>query len=85
MKDLLMFAVVIALAAAFIILLAGKWGFLEWVQINGNEIFAKLCGCNFCLSFWVGFVLSTLFAIVTGSPVLLFVPFIQTPLTRFIL
>jgi len=85
MKDLLMFAVVIALVAAFIILLAGKWGFLEWVQINGNEFFAKLFGCNFCLSFWVGLCLSILFAIATGSPVLLFIPIIQTPLTRFIL
>lgn len=85
MNELLNLAVVIALIAAFVILLAGKWGLLEWVQIHGNKFFSEMARCNFCLSFWVGLVLSILFAVILGNSIVLLVPIISTPLTRFIL
>ena len=85
MNELLNIAVIIALIAAFGILLAGKLGLLEWVQINGNRFFSEMARCNFCLSFWVGLVLSILFAVALGNSIILFVPVVSTPLTRFML
>lgn len=85
MNELLNIAVIIALIAAFVILLAGKLGLLEWVQINGNRFFSEMANCNFCLSFWVGLVLSIFFAFALGNSIILLVPLISTPLTRFML
>ena len=85
MKEILIIAAFIALIAAFILLFANKLGFIEWLQINGNRFFSEMARCNFCLSFWVGLVLSILFAVYTGNMNILFVPIISTPLTRFLI
>ena len=42
----------VALLAAFLLMLAHKWGFVEYVQVHGNEFFAKMFSCDFCLSWW---------------------------------
>ena len=85
MKEILIIAAFIALIAAFVLLFANKLGFIEWLQINGNRFFSEMARCNFCLSFWVGLVLSILFVVYTGNMNILFVPVISTPLTRFLI
>lgn len=85
MKAFLFYTVVVALVAAFGLTLLRKWGVIEWAQIHGNEFFAKMFNCDFCLSFWAGVVLSVLFAICTGNPALLLVPFCSTVITRMFL
>lgn len=85
MKEILIIAAFIALIAAFVLLFANKLGFIEWLQVNGNRFFSEMARCNFCLSFWVGLVLSILFVVYTGNMNILFVPVISTPLTRFLI
>ena len=77
--------IVVALIAAFVLTLLRKWGVIEWVQIHGNEFFAKMFNCDFCLSFWAGVALAILLAFITGNPALLLVPFCSTMITRYLL
>lgn len=47
MKAFLFYTVVTALVAAFGLTLLRKWGVVEWVQVHGNEFFAKMFNCDF--------------------------------------
>lgn len=85
MKDFVLYTAVVALLAAFGLTLLKKWGVVEWVQVHGNDFFNKMFRCDFCLSFWAGVALSIIFAVVTGNPAILLVPFCSTMITRFLL
>ena len=85
MQAFLFYTVVVALVAAFGLTLLRKWQVIEWVQVHGNEFFAKMVNCDFCLSFWAGLALSILFVFITGNPALLLVPFCSTMITRYLL
>ena len=76
---------IVATVAAFLLTLLKKWGVIEYVQVHGNDFFVKMFNCGFCLSWWAGVVLSVLFAICTGNPALLLVPFCSTVITRILL
>lgn len=79
------YTAVVALVAAFGLTLLKKWGVIEWVQVHGNEFFAEMFRCEFCLSFWAGVALAILLTFVTGNPALLLVPFCSTMITRILL
>lgn len=85
MQAFLLYAVVVALVAAFWLTLLRKWQVIEWVQVHGNEFFAKMFNCDFCLSFWAGVALAIPLAFITGNPALLLIPFCSTMITRFLL
>lgn len=85
MKEFIFYVILVAMLAAFVLTLLRKWGVIEWVQVHGNDFFAKMFSCDFCLSWWAGVVLSVLFAICTGNPALLLVPFCSTVITRILL
>jgi len=85
MQAFLFYTAVVALAAASGLTLLRKWQVIEWVQVHGNEFFAKMFNCDFCLSFWAGVALAILLAFITGDPTLLLVPFCSTMITRFLL
>ena len=68
MQAFLFYTVVVALVAAFGLTLLRKWQVIEWVQVHGNEFFAKMFNCDFCLSFWAGLILSIPCAIISGNP-----------------
>lgn len=76
--------VIVALVAAFTILLAKKVGIIEWYQIHGNDFVSKLASCDFCLSFWVGTLLAVAVAIVTGDIVCLTIGVMSCPITRML-
>lgn len=71
----------VALASAFCLALARKWGWLEWAQVHSDGFLYKLLSCNFCLSFWAGVVLSVVAAAVTQNWWLLACPICSTPIT----
>ena len=74
---------VIALAAAFALGLATKWGIIEWLQIHApNDFFEKMFNCKFCCSFWVGTIISLTLCVVTGVWWLMFAPICTTMITR---
>lgn len=76
--------ILIALGAAFVVLLIKKWGIAEWVQVHGNGFFSKLFSCDLCMSFWAAVVLSILTAIMVGDVWLISLPVFSTPITRML-
>ena len=74
---------VIALVSAFLLGLAEKWGWLEWLQVHSTtEFLHELFSCKFCCSWWVSVIFSLTLCVVTGEWILLFAPFCTTVITR---
>ena len=74
---------VVALVAAFLLSLAVKWGWLEWLQVHApNDLFSKLLNCKFCCSFWMSVAVSLTLCVATGQWVLMAVPVCSTIITR---
>lgn len=83
MTQVLFTIVVVALAAAFVVLLVKKWGIAEWYQINGDGFTSRLFSCDLCMSFWAAVILLPFVAIhICGDMWILTVPVFSTPLTR---
>lgn len=75
--------IIVSLATSFLLTLASKWGWLEWLQVHApNEFFSKLLNCKFCVSFWASVLLSVIYYFVTREPYLLAVPFCSTMIVR---
>ena len=73
----------VALAAAFLLSLSVKWGWLEWLQVHApNAFFEKLFNCKFCCSWWVSVLISLTLCVATGDWWLLFIPVCSTVITR---
>lgn len=85
MQDFLGYMVIVALVAAFILLLLRKWRVIEWMQVHGNDFFSEMAYCNFCLSWWVSVFLSVICAVITGDLTLLLIPFCSTPLIKYLI
>lgn len=83
--------VIVALAAAWLLLLLYKWGVVEWLQVHGCEFVHKLASCDFCLSWWCCVTITAVlilanFAIFGVFHVEhLFIPMLANPLTRKLL
>lgn len=85
MKEFVCIIIVVALIAAFVLTLLRKWGVIECVQVHGNEFFAKMFNCDFCLSWWACVLICFVALLITGNPVYLGVPFCSTMITRTLL
>lgn len=73
----------VAMAAAFLLGLAAKWHWLEWLQVHApNDFFCKLFNCKFCCSWWVSVLISVTLSLTTGQWVLLAVPVCSTIIAR---
>ena len=79
---ILIYAIFVACTSAFLLLLAYKWGIVEWLQVHGGAIVSKMANCDFCLSWWVNVVLSVILFAVTLDVTVLAIPFVSTMLTR---
>ena len=78
----ILWAIITACLATFFLLLAYKWGVIEWLQVHGNEFVSQLANCTFCLSWWTCLAVSLLFIIESRDLSLLIVPVVATPITR---
>ena len=90
-------ALLVAFMAAFVVGLLRKWGVIERLQVFGDmwvkKIFPaysrsfmyQLAGCNFCLSFWVSFVVSVVFAISFSDPLFLVTLLFSCPVCRILI
>lgn len=90
-------ALLVAFMAAFVVGLLRKWGVIERLQVFGDlwlkKIFPaysrsfmyQLAGCNFCLSFWVSFVVSVVFAISFSDPLFLVTPLFSCHVCRILI
>lgn len=79
---LLSITLIVAFVSSFVLFLLKKWGFVEWLQINGNDFFSRMAWCDFCLSWWVCVIITAMLFIATRDTWLFFVPFCSTMLTR---
>lgn len=85
MRELLTNSVVIGLVAAFFVTLAKKWGIVEQIQMRGNEFFSEMARCDFCLSWWTCCVLTLLYVLATGNVDMIYMPFVGTMISRYLL
>lgn len=76
--------IMVALMAAFAVLLMKKWGIAEYFQVHGNKFFSQLFSCDLCMSFWVCLVLSLALVIVYSDPWLIIIAIPATPVTRML-
>lgn len=81
--------VVIALLVAFIVLFTSISGLRDkardWCDKYNVSIIAKMLNCDFCFSFWVSVIISTIFMTLSKDISYMFIPILSTPLTRFLL
>ena len=82
MSEYLEMTVIIALVAAFVVLLVRKWGIDEWMQVHGDRIMSQLFGCLFCMSFWACFIIMLAVVMVTDEWIYVLCPFAAAPITR---
>lgn len=81
--DFICWVAVVALAAAFLLGLSVKWGWLEWLQVHApTPFFEKMFNCKFCMSFHVSMIISLTLSVATGQWYLLAVPVCSTVITR---
>lgn len=85
MYNLLVFAIVIALSSAFIILLSHKIGLIEYLVNIPNKFISKLVQCNFCLSFWIALFISIIIIVLTKDLKYIFIPIISSPISRLVI
>lgn len=85
MIDFAISVLLVALMAAFIAIVMGKWKIREYMQIHGGDFFGKMADCDFCFGFWIAVVLSVAATIATADWHLLFIPIFSAPITRMIL
>lgn len=76
--------IMVALMAAFAVLLMKKWGIAEYFQVHGNKFFSQLFSCDLCMSFWTCLVLSLALVIVYNDPWLIITAIPATPVTRML-
>lgn len=85
MSELLVNSVVIGCVAAFFITLAKKWGIVEQMQVRGNDLISEMAHCDFCLSWWACVVLTIVYVFATGEVDMVYIPFIGTMVSRFLI
>ena len=85
MMVVLEYTIIVALLSAFLLLLAYKWGIVEYLQVHGNDIISKMANCQFCLSWWLCVFVSVALLHYTMDCRVLIVPFLATPLCRRLL
>lgn len=74
--------VLVALAAAFIVVLVKKWGIAEWMQVHGDRYMYRLFSCDFCMSFWTCVLICCVWSAVTDDMSVFVCPALSTPLAR---
>ena len=76
--------ILMALLAAFVVLLVKKWGIAEYWQIHGNDFVSKLFSCDLCMSFWACVIISVVATVALGDVRMVLVPFMAMPITRML-
>lgn len=81
MVDFLSIVLLMAAGAAFILTLAEKWGWREWLMVHApNEFLYRLFLCKFCCTWWVLVFMTLCIVIIVRDAALLAVPVFATPI-----
>lgn len=84
MTGLLCFSMIVALMAAFVVLLVKKWGIAEFWQVHGNDFVSRLFSCDFCMSWWVCVIMAVVGSVVFNNMALLPAAVLATPIARYL-
>ena len=84
MERFLEIVVLVALLAAFMVMLVKKWGWAEWMQVHGDRYTSQLFSCDLCMSFWAAAVITLMILCWSDNTVYVFIPVFTTPITRFL-
>lgn len=79
-----MMTLIVALITAFLLLAAYKMGIVEYLQVHGNKLVSEMVHCDFCMCWWLSVAVSVVFLVVTMDFLCLGIPFLSTPLARWI-
>lgn len=79
---MILIVVMVALLAAFVVLLLKKLGVIEAGQIYGSRLVSELCSCDFCLSWWACLFIAVVIAITESDFTAVFAAMMATPITR---
>jgi hypothetical protein len=83
MNNLIEDVVLLATLTAFAYFLLHKWGVIEYLQIHSpNRLIHELLQCSFCKCFWLTFIISIAYALLTNDYKILFYPAIVTPIAN---
>lgn len=82
LEFLLVAALIVAWASAFFILFIGRIGLRDEIITHAPKLISQMFDCDFCLSFWVALVISSLLAVAMGSWGFMVIPLLSTPITR---
>lgn len=85
MINLLVTIILIALVAAWMILFLIKIRLIEYIQIHGCELLAKMASCEFCLSWWLCVIIAIITAIVNNDFYIILYAVPATPICRKLL
>lgn len=77
--------ILIALASAFVLTLAYKWGVIECMQVHGDKIISQMANCDFCLSFWSNVIVCMVVMLVVDDVTIGLAPLFSTMITRKLL
>lgn len=77
--------IILALFVAFIILVIGKLGLRNYIIARAPKLISELVECDLCLSFWLSLILAIILAIIFKDMSIIIIPFLSTPITRFLL
>ena len=79
--------IIVALGAAFIVLLMNKTGLREKMRdaldLKGVKFIPDMLDCDFCISFWSAVVICFVASIFTLDFTWIFIPVFSSPLTRY--
>lgn len=85
MIEFVAYSVCVALAACWLVLVAGKTGFREWVEVHAPGLVSEMAGCDFCLCWWTCLAVSAGIALWEGDPCRLLCAFCAAPVARFLI
>ena len=84
MNGLLVYSVIVALVAAFVVVLLKKWGVAEYMQVHGDRFTSQLFSCDFCMCFWASVMIACVSTVFVDGAWMMAVPFLSTPLARYL-
>ena len=76
--------VLVALLAAFFVMLVKKWGWAEWMQIHGDKYLSQLFSCDLCMSFWMAMIICMVLACWYDDGIWMTIPMFSTPISRML-
>ena len=85
MNDLIAYSMIVALVAAFVVVLLKKCGVAEYMQVHGDRFTSQLFSCDFCMSWWASvFVMLLSVSFVGDNAVYMLAPVLATPIARYL-